>query len=436
MAFIPRNTLSLDERTRSSSRTSSLLNGSRRQRRYVHRTNLINETSEIDKSWLKGRKRALHLYVPDLLVGIAVFIGLGLIGIMAWRGYAATPKYQYRTILDIQRFEDTDIELFTHEVQVGGFGNGVFDWTTNDSRNSYVKDGRLYIVPTLTSDFIGAENVINGYTVNLTRAGTCTGSSSDDCQVTSNETTGQIIPPVRSARLTTRDSKSLKYGRVEVTAKLPRGDWLWPAIWMMPLDSVYGSWPKSGEIDIIESWGNSHKYYSGGRDKIKSSLHWGPDKDDDRYYKTTGGLSGAYKDFSQEFHTYGLEWTDKYMYTYMDSRLLQILYVGFGDGFWDRGDFSTSVGENNSALTDIWASSNNKAAPFDQEFYLILNVDVGGTNGWFPDGIGDKPWVDAYEYPATEFWNARDEWYPTWPESDEERGMVIKSIKMMELIGM
>ena len=53
-----------------------------------------------------------------------------------------------------------------------------------------------------------------------------------------------------SARLTTKGSHSIRFGKVEVVAKLPRGDWLWPAIWMAPLNSVYGPWPLSGEIDV------------------------------------------------------------------------------------------------------------------------------------------------------------------------------------------
>ena len=55
------------------------------------------------------------------------------------------------------------------------------------------------------------------------------------CSIRSNKTAGTIIPPVRSARLTTKGKKTMKYGRVEVTAKMPKGDWLWPAIWMMPV---------------------------------------------------------------------------------------------------------------------------------------------------------------------------------------------------------
>lgn len=86
---------------------------------------------------------------------------------------------------------------------------------------------------------------------------------------------GRIINPVRSARLSTKGRKSIRYGRVEVTAKLPRGDWLWPAIWMMPEEDVYGVWPRSGEIDIMEARGNGREYAVGGRDKYSSALHWG-----------------------------------------------------------------------------------------------------------------------------------------------------------------
>lgn len=99
----------------------------------------------------------------------------------------------------------------------------------------------------------------------------------EECVITSTSNTSSraIIPPVRSARLSTSKSKSIQYGRVEVVAKMPKGDWLWPAIWMMPQDSVYGGWPMSGEIDIMESRGNSLGYPGKGRQYFGSTLHWG-----------------------------------------------------------------------------------------------------------------------------------------------------------------
>jgi len=110
---------------------------------------------------------------------------------------------------------------------------GSFDWTTNDPKNSYVSSSGLHIVPTLTLETtaITAEQIYNGYTVNLTADGTCTSPDKGQCIRHSNATNGTIINPVRSARLTTAGKVSIKYGRVEVVAKMPRGNWLWPSIW-------------------------------------------------------------------------------------------------------------------------------------------------------------------------------------------------------------
>lgn len=93
----------------------------------------------------------------------------------------------------------------------------------------------LHIVPTLTNETTEINNdmIFNGYTLNLTKAGgdgSCTGTKATSCAIRSNSTTGKMIPPVRSARLSTKGKKAIRYGRVEVVAKLPRGDWLWPAI--------------------------------------------------------------------------------------------------------------------------------------------------------------------------------------------------------------
>jgi hypothetical protein len=84
---------------------------------------------------------------------------------------------------------------------------------------------------TLGSTNITVDELLNGYTVNLTSDGVCTSNISTDCVVTSNSTSGVIVNPVRSARLTTKGKKTITYGRIEVVAKMPAGDWLWPAIW-------------------------------------------------------------------------------------------------------------------------------------------------------------------------------------------------------------
>ncbi|KAJ7262548.1 concanavalin A-like lectin/glucanase domain-containing protein [Mycena rebaudengoi] len=63
-----------------------------------------------------------------------------------------------------------------------------------------------------------------------------------------------------SARMSTRRSASIKFGRVEIRAELPTGDWPWPALWMLPVEDVYGGRPLSGEIDIMEARGNGPSY--------------------------------------------------------------------------------------------------------------------------------------------------------------------------------
>lgn len=131
--------------------------------------------------------------------------------------------------------------------------------TTNSPNNSFVRDGHLYIVPTLTSDVIGYNAVLGNppFTYNLTG---CTDANSTNCGAVSNQSTGAVIPPVMSARLNTKNHYSIRYGRVEISAKVPRGDWLWPALWMLPVNDTYGPWPRSGEIDIMESRGNGPEY--------------------------------------------------------------------------------------------------------------------------------------------------------------------------------
>lgn len=126
--------------------------------------------------------------------------------------------------------------------------------TTDSSNNSFVKDGKLYIVPTLTIDQLGEEALldnfvynITGCTYNITRGFSYTseqmnvplnvsGIGSDEnfdvaaytraCSAVSNHTLAKIINPVQSARLNTRRTASLRFGRVDVRAKLPTGDWV------------------------------------------------------------------------------------------------------------------------------------------------------------------------------------------------------------------
>ncbi|CAI7618790.1 unnamed protein product [Penicillium pancosmium] len=397
-------------------------------------------TGEFEKPWLEDGKRKPNW--DSIIFYTCCAIALCVSGYICWSEYEKVPRHDWCMILD-EDFKTLDTAVWNHEVQLNGFGTGSFDWTTTDSENSYVDAEGLHIVPTLTleSTHYTEAELLNNTVLNLTADGTCTYSEQrvstladwSACEVRSNDTSGQILNPVRSARLTTKGKKSIKYGRVEVVAKLAKGDWLWPAIWMMPEDSVYGEWPKSGEIDIIEARGNDAETYSLGNNIVTSTLHWGTTYLNDAYLKSTSDWGAQRTKYSEGYHTYGLEWTEDYMFTWLDGRLRQILYFDFtkNENMWTYGDFAGST-VNKTVPSDPWSQTGRKNTPFDQEFYLILNVAVGGTNNYFPDQMDGKPWVDASKSAMKEFYLAQSSWLPSWG-TPEERGMIVKSVKMWEL---
>lgn len=173
----------------------------------------------------------------------------------------------------------------------------------------------------------------------------------------------------------------------------------------MPEDSVYGDWPRSGEIDIAEFRGNQWQYPE-GRDFVSSTLHWGPDYQHDAYMKTHSVSFLRRTDFASSFHTFGLEWSEKYIFMYLDSRLKQVMYTKYSDKnpLWQKGEFAGLTTDNGTLYENPWKNSGPNA-PFDQKFYLILNVAVGAQNGWFWDAKGNKPWVDGSDFAARDFWN-------------------------------
>jgi len=216
---------------------------------------------------------------------------------------------------------------------------------------------------------------------------------------------GNYNNPIRSARLRTVGKLDFQFGRVEVKAKLPKGDWIWPAIWMLPTSNEFGPWPASGEIDIMESRGNDMNYASGGHNRFGSTLHWGPDWSTNKYILTHKEYTHA-QSLGDEFHVYGLYWDENQLYTYLDTPDNKVLEVDFTqESFWQRGGFTLK--------DNPWVGESN-AAPFNREFYLVLNLAVGGTNGYFPDGVGGKPWADADGHSVNAFYNARGAWLPTW----------------------
>lgn len=183
---------------------------------------------------------------------------------------------------------------------------------------------------------------------------------------------------------------------------------------MLPAHNEYGKWPASGEIDIMESFGNdSNNCSEQGNNQFASTLHWGPNWDQNKYELTHAAYTHS-APLSDDFHNYGLIWTEDRLQTYFDDPSNIILDVDFSSqSMWEKGGFSDEQ-------TNPWRNEPN-SAPFNREFFLIMNVAAGGVNGYFQDGVCNKPWANSSGNAANEFWNSRGTWFPTWnyPETHD-----------------
>jgi len=316
-------------------------------------------------------------------------------------------------------FNTLDFATWGHEITMSGGGNWEFQVYSNNRQNSFVRDGALHIKPTLTNDYYG-DNFAETGTLSLlggSPADECTNPAFYGCERTGAG--GNLINPTMSARLRTVNSFSFKYGRIEVRARLPAGDWLWPAIWMLPRYNKYGTWPASGEIDIMESRGNRKLFnpqgVNIGAEQVSATLHYGPFFPHNGFMNAHAEVNSAPDaGFDRDFHTYAVEWTDQHIKFILDGAEVKTITPPAG-GFWELGEFD-------NALPNPWAGNaeNPRMAPFDQEYYIILNLAVGGTNGFFPDDVSGsrKPWNNAAGNAFSDFWAARNEWYPTWQGDD------------------
>jgi beta-glucanase (GH16 family) len=151
-----------------------------------------------------------------------------------------------------------------------------------------------------------------------------------------------------SARLLTKDKFAFKYGKVEARAKLPVGRGTWPAIWSLGSNIGTASWPACGEIDIMEHIGND-------LNKIFGTLHY-----TGRSGGNANGNSRIISNATTEFHLYTLEWDANFIKIYVDNDLFHTV-------------------------------QNTASLPFNQDFFLIMNVAMGGNFG----GTVDPNFVES-----------------------------------------
>ncbi|CAH1778112.1 unnamed protein product [Owenia fusiformis] len=340
-----------------------------------------------------------------------------------------------------------DRTKWEHETTAWGGGNCEFQVYTPDTTNTYVKDGTLFIKPTLTvnntnpltNQPFGKDFLTTGDLDLNAMYGACTMSDNWGCR---REGKYGLIPPIMSGRIRTKGRFAFKYGRLEVVAKMPVGDWMWPAIWLLPEGNIYGGWPRSGEIDLVETRGNRDLKYTesgnyAGIQDIGSTLHWGPVWNVNHYHLTTGHHENVTSNYGDHFHTYLLDWDEFGLRFYIDGHEIakypDPLINDDPDwtGWWDFG----APWENNE--TNPWADE-SKMTPFDQKFHIVMNVAVGSTNGFMPDasaatnGGAAKPYNNSDPDAIVKFWNARDEWYPTWTAEGDNAAMQVKSLKVYQ----
>jgi beta-glucanase (GH16 family) len=221
---------------------------------------------------------------------------------------------------------------------IHGWGNDELQYYTRDPDNAFLKDGTLRI-----------------------RALKC---SHDGFGYT-------------SARLRTRakDGTNLfsqTYGRFEFRAKLPLGQGIWPALWLLPEGSEYGGWAASGEIDILEAKGQEPK-------RIQGALHFGG-----RWPANTHTVGEHFFDSGSiaDFHVYALEWNPGEMHWEVDGKVYATMNTWWSTG---RADTKGGVSPRSEADLNPWP------APFDKPFQLLINLAVGGRFLGNPDATTPFP---------------------------------------------
>jgi beta-glucanase (GH16 family) len=222
-----------------------------------------------------------------------------------------------------------DPAKWTMETGGNGWGNNELEYYTSRTQNAFLNKGSL-VIKAIKETYTGPDNVTRNYT---------------------------------SARLITKNKFAQVYGRFEASIKIPSGQGLWPAFWMLGSDIDSAGWPACGEIDIMENIGREPSIVHG-------TLH-GPG------YSGGNGIGAAYtlpgkKRFADDFHTFAVEWEPDVARFYADG----ILYK-------------------TSTPTDL---PRGTKWVFDHPFFIILNVAVGGTWPGSPNSTTVFPQTMQVDY--------------------------------------
>ena len=238
-------------------------------------------------------------------------------------GYISADSYPGYKLAWSDEFNENVLNSQNWNYDIGGtgWGNNESQFYTADNKNSYLRNGKL-IIEAIKEKYQGKD-----YT---------------------------------SARLTTKGKKEFKYGRMDIRAKLPKGQGIWPAIWMLGSNVDIDKWPVCGEIDIMELLGNNPS-------KIYATLHHSPqDIQVQGVYNLTSG-----KTFSDEFHVFSIDWDVDKLNVLLDDKVF--------------------LSTNPSRL-------NANPNPFNAPFFFIMNIAVGGRWPGYPDATTVFPQKMEIDY--------------------------------------
>ena len=230
--------------------------------------------------------------------------------------------------------EVLDMEKWSYELGDGceisvnlcGWGNNELQYYTEREENISVEDGFLTITAH-EEDFEGSE-----YT---------------------------------SARIRTFNKGDWQFGRIEIRAKLPQGQGIWPAIWMLPTDENFGGWPQSGEIDIMELVGHEPE-------TVHGTIHFGEVWPNNKYSGKDYSLDSGI--FADNYHVFSIEWEEDRIQFFVD-----------GNRFF-------------TVTPSTVSEQTTKPYPFNERFHMILNIAVGGNWPGNPDSTTEFPQTMSVDY--------------------------------------
>jgi len=223
-----------------------------------------------------------------------------------------------------------DATKWTYDLGGGGWGNQELESYTSRTQNVQIQNGNL-VITALQENYTGSDGIARNYT---------------------------------SARLKTQNLFTQAYGRFEARIKIPKGQGIWPAFWMLGNDISQNGWPKCGEIDIMENIGREPGIVHG-------SLH-GPSSVAHTSDSTSTVSLPPGKSYSDDFHTYAVEWEPGTVRFYVDSDN----YATFTQAQWPGGG--------------QWV--------FNHPFFMIINVAVGGVWPGSPDASTQFPQQMLVDY--------------------------------------